>query len=202
MVNKKVAKFDDCNGDGVVVSDESGRLLVTDIKLHDIPITVSNIYCPDNTPQWLKWSKWTINELTKGTIECDIIGGDWNQTFKVKDRTSKRLPSRGVMEIFNTLLEVLGPPNEALIDSFDSMEVDNIEYTHFNSNKGASRVDRIYIPSSWKDMITQIEIKPPPISTNHRAVKLCLQMNENRKKAGRWCLNPLILKHRIISKAC
>lgn len=147
-------------------------------------------------------SKWTVNEFKKCFSEMDsiitsvgldnvVIMGDFNYVTSKIDRNKGEMSHKEV-EISNAWLEM-----ERKWESTDSFRVTNPRrklYSYSTPNqKVRSRIDRIYIHSSWSSKVKSTVFCETAVS-DHKLIILKI-LNVIEKGPGNWILNNSFLKH-------
>ena len=159
----------------------NNRLVHIQIKTEEI-INIFNIYAPveiiPKTEFYLKLN----NYLTNYFHDINILLGDFNYVSDNKDRNhSLNYYDKKISKIFN--YNTLN-----LLDTFRTINMDNLEYTYKHANITMSRLDRIYISQF---MATKIQkINHTDWITDHRIVELHIDLEPNKKWGNYyWIIN-------------
>lgn len=81
------------------------------------------------------------------------------------------------------MISALGNEDTEYMDSWRNIHPNRVEYTHINSNVGASRIDRIYLDCKHKKYLRGACIKSAPIPSDHKAVMI--HIGEEKKCKGK-----------------
>src|SRR5690606_20867545 len=184
-----------------VFRDKDGRLLIVSVHLGERPMTIGNLYAPANEKQrklfFQQWQNPQTYIDTTNPITIDIICGDWNMVESSQDRSSGRHPAREELYNMQRWKEQLSATGIDLVDR-DRKRYPSVKaYTHTNSNRGQSRVDRIYLREDWYQNRKDWTISPLPSSINsdHDVTSMTIGVPlKTIRGPGRWRLPPLALK--------
>lgn len=179
------------------ITDSSGRLVILRCSHEDKPLTLVNVYAPNDVRRSvdffekinLMFSREGIDENT--TI---IMGGDFNCPLDPNmDRFSKQGNSvftkynvlNGIKNIIEHLnLNDIWRTKNPTTRSFTWMHIGKFQY---------SRIDYWLISNSLQDSVQQVDITPS-IKSDHDAINLSLNfLKDEGKGPGLWKLNVTLL---------
>ena len=194
-----------------VFGDTEGRLLIASVMLRDRRVSIASAYAPGarstDRQEWYKRTTATVDDLEDPRFAVDIMGGDWNETWEVEDRTSGRPGNVAEKIFFEAFMTSLRCPEDfPLKDGWRLHNPKQIMYSHTNhSGKGESRVDRMYVREDWIQNTSDWTIEPSAVTDlDHKAVTFIWNKpQKNRPRGpGRWRLKPAMLKRKSITKQC
>ncbi|KAG6217939.1 hypothetical protein E4U26_007743 [Claviceps purpurea] len=107
LINTQLATVEDYKVAQHIYTDNGRRLLICRVKIGSLDLRVANVYCPGTEKNWLEWTSKCIKSLEVENPELDILCGDWNFTEGANDRTSRKLPGKGIRSQFAQLLRCL-----------------------------------------------------------------------------------------------
>lgn len=169
-----------------------GRIVLANIKTNDKELTIVNIYAPndpkDRKTFFQKIKKWLDNHaINKDEI---IIGGDFNFTennmLDRKDKFSSTADSSA--SAYNSLIQ-----RHSLCDIWRDMHPNKKQFTY----KEISRLDKFLISEQCSNYTLNSYILNPGIKSDHKGVKIILNINNNMRGPGVWKLNTNILNDSI-----
>ena len=205
VIKKSTTQWGISTHRGIITQGGDGRLLVCEVLSKGKTLVVANVYLPTKAD---KRSKWLLraNQFYKENplvLPVDIFAGDWNVVESRLDKTSTKPVNQADVARLKSFLGTLG--REA-IDYVDGWRLEAgliIEYTHKNSNKGSSRLDRIYVREDWLPLTKNWDIKITGLRTDHLAVTVQSDIGSRSSRGpGRWRMNPLQIKSKAIMDSC
>ncbi|RKF53594.1 hypothetical protein GcC1_219038, partial [Golovinomyces cichoracearum] len=149
ILNRRQGRFNKDLDKGIVIKDEHGRLLITNIIINEQSINIGNIYCPANNSEWVDWIMDVILQLKESSIKLQVLGGILLDDLSSSRKVCFQSPPKEIIEAFNKLMETLAEEGDKLTDTLKVTQGGNDRYTHYNKWMGASRVDRIYLSKEW-----------------------------------------------------
>lgn len=185
-------------------TDTTGRLLIATYKVKNTVLTVANVYLPAKSAERLSWLTEIRSELQGVQLPpCDFIGGDWNMIEKEVDGTSLRTPRKQETKLLKLLIGRLGHPDQVYRDGWRVRHPAQRQFSHTNSNKGSSRIDRVYISSAMLEDSYNWQMLPTGLGSDHKGLTFTLRLACTVDRGnGRWRLNASWLKIPEIQRIC
>ena len=173
-----------------VFYDPNGRFLILNCKLNDVPVTLVNIYAPNNDdPDFLLE---VFAEMDKFDNSSLIIGGDFNAVIGPLDYQGTR-QQHSNSKVSDMLSVIIDEYN--LVDVWRHYHPTLRQYTrHQKTPRVLSRLDYILVSSNFLNNCVKSKILPG-IQSDHSVV--FIQFNDNQPLRGRgyWKLNCSYLHH-------
>ena len=169
-----------------VIVDAEGRYVILDIEIGNIRLTLASIYGPnlDDSDFFVDLAVLTEN------IENDnrIIGGDWNVVLNIeKDKKGGQAQTHSnSLQIIQTWME-----ETDLVDFWRLKNPNDFKFTwkRINPKPGIfCRLDYFLVSFGLIDKIMECSITPG-YKTDHSAITLSLDVNDNKRGPGFWKLN-------------
>ena len=169
-----------------VIVDANGRYVILDIEIGNIRLTLATIYGPnsDDSDFFVDLAALTEN------IENDnrIIGGDFNVVFNIeKDKRGGQAQTHAnSLQVIQTWME-----ETDLIDIWRLKNPDDFKFTwkRINPKPGIfCRLDYFLVSFGLVDKVIESAITPG-YKTDHSAITLSLDTNDNKRGPGFWKLN-------------
>jgi len=173
-----------------VFSCKNGRTIIIRTEINNIPFLIVAIYAPaKNAKEKSNFFNDTLNliQAHKRPEDQLMIVGDFNM---VENPKLDRYPSERTNPSAKTLHKVTSELE--LFDAWRETNPDRIEYT-FLSDKGKSRLDRIYITNTLKPNISSIQHEYSPFS-DHKYIRLTLSFTKKKFGKGLWSFNTRLLE--------
>ena len=178
---------------------QDGRILLLNIIIQNNAYTIVNVYSPNAEVERVSFFKKVKTYISKYARHIDkmILGGDFNCVFELTDRKSKIVHTD---KSTNILLETLD--NFYLNDTWKKIHNSKCGFTWCDSsNTPASRIDYIFVSQMILAKIQKIRVQQVPGThshgtrlTDHRAIKLLININENQRGPNYWKLNTSLLE--------
>jgi hypothetical protein len=119
-----------------------------------------------------------------------ILGGDFNCVLNPADTNGALQPSRALSEIVRSL---------SLVDTWDQDPL-RTTFTH-HSPTGATRIDRIYVPSELVKRKSGVDIIPAAFTDSHALVlRLTMEDQVVRRRLRRWKMDPTLMHDDAIKR--
>ena len=169
-----------------VIVDADGRYVVLDIEIGNIRLTLASIYGPnsDDSDFFVDLAALTEN------IENDnrIIGGDFNVVLNIErdKRGGQAQTHSNSLQVIQTWME-----ETDLIDILHLKNPDDFKFTwkRINPKPGIfCRLDYFLVSFGLVDKIME-SATAPGYKTDHSAITLSLDANDNKRGPGFWKLN-------------
>ena len=176
----------------LVFYDPNGRFLILNCKINDVPLTLVNLYAPNNDdPDFLLEVFAEIDKFDNSSL---IIGGDFNAVISALDYqgTRQQHSNSKVSDMLSDLIEEYN-----LVDVWRHYHPSLRQYTrHQKTPRVLSRLDFILVSSNFLNNCTKSKIIPG-IQSDHSVV--FVQFNDNQPVRGRgyWKLNCSYLHHDV-----
>ena len=173
-----------------IFRDPGGRFLILKSVLNELPVTLVNIYAPNqDDPAFLLEVFAEIDKLESPVL---IVGGDFNAVIGPLDYQGTRQQhfNKKTSEMISVIMEEYG-----LVDIWRSFHPTLKQYTrHQKSPRVLSRLDFILISSNFLNNCVKSKILPG-IQSDHSIV--LVQFNDNKPLRGKgyWKLNCHYLHH-------
>ena len=170
--------------------DPNGRFLILNCTLNDVPVTLVNIYAPNNDdPDFLLEVFAEIDKFDNSSL---IIGGDFNAVIGPLDYHGSRQQHSNskVSDMLSILID-----EYSLIDVWRHYHPTLRQYTrHQKTPRVLSRLDYILVSSNFLNNCVKSKIIPG-IQSDHSVV--FVQFNDSQPLRGRgyWKLNCSYLHH-------
>ena len=167
-----------------VFSDPSGRFIICDIEANSKPLTLANIYAPnEDDPNFFRAF---FDHLSSFHCEEIIIGGDFNLVLDL-DKDKKG----GLAKTHKNALKVVQDLSESL-ELSDVWRILNPEATRYTWHQRQPdihcRLDFFLVSQSSICNITQADTIPR-FKTDHSMITLSLSLHSNPRGKGFWKLN-------------
>ena len=173
-----------------IFKDPNGRFLVLDVLLNKLPLTLINVYAPNNDdPNFLLE---VFAEADKIDNPFLIVGGDFNSVIGPLDYQGSREhhSNSKARETLSVIMDEYG-----LCDVWRVFHPNLKKYTrHQKSPKVLSRLDFILISGNLLENCKKSEILPG-IQSDHSVVSIEFDDNQPLKGKGYWKLNTHYLLH-------
>jgi len=140
------------------VSLVQAKLQKVVIEGNNQQFTIYNIHMPHVNSEALTLIDVLENDLTLPTNSIPILCGDWNYVDNVMLDYINHISNRPMIQ--KAMKRVI--LNQNLADSFRVLHPSKILMTHtgVQRHKPQGRLDRIYIPQSFKQMLMEVEVLP------------------------------------------
>ena len=173
-----------------IFKDPNGRFLIISATLNELPVTLVNVYGPNNDdPDFLLE---VFAEIDKFDNEFLIVGGDFNTVIDHLDYQGSRQHHSNIKtsEMLSVIMEEYG-----LCDVWRSFHPGLKKYTrHQKSPRALSRLDFILVSNNFLDNCKKSQILPG-IQSDHSIVSVQFDDNQPLKGKGYWKLNTHYLHH-------
>ena len=174
-----------------IVVDSEGRYIITDLKEEEQIITIVVLYAPnEDKPSFFG----QISELVRERSENKIVIGDFNLTLDVDiDRKNTYHNNNKARDI------VLDIMDEYLLkDIWRERNPGAREYSWFArtvqaGERKASRIDLALISGGLDQKVEMVQYLSS-LMTDHRAIYMVVQLNQNERGLGYWKLNTSLLQ--------
>ena len=171
-----------------VLPGEDGRSIVFDVSMNGISVTCIAIYAPnDDKPDFFR----NLSILLQGRGEHKILIGDFNLTLDVElDRLNTYCNNNKAKEEVENLME-----QYFLKDVWRNQNEGRKEYSWFKRSERESKASRIDIAlvSGGLDQRVEYIQYLSSIKTDHRAIYMVVNCNENERGSGYWKFNSDLL---------
>jgi len=171
-------------------SDDDGRIVLVNLKIHDSEYTFVNIYAPNKVHDRSSFFKHLaqfidLHSLNKNRL---FIGGDFNCALTTNDRVSGKTDSST-----NVLKDIITKYD--LIDSWKHFNPYRKVYTYIDPSirNRNSRIDYVFCSDCMKPLCVSSTICQAP-APDHKAVCLYLKTSINKRGKGYWKFNNSVLK--------
>lgn len=171
-----------------LLTDSNGRFVLISGTCNGNLITFLNVYAPNSDePSFMSDMVLLFNENCKG---FGVMGGDFNVTLGLKDKSNQVKASNP-----NSSKVLRGLTNECgLTDVWREFNQETRDYTFYSHvHNSYSRLDYLFVPSSYLYTISKCHIHPFIIS-DHSRIQLTVQCDQKRIPFKRWRLHPSLLK--------
>ena len=175
-------------------TDTEGRWNKIVVKIENQSYQIINIYAPNKGGERKHFFKNTCSKITEGNLPI-IMGGDFNCTLgKLDRRPTVARGEEGRKELHALIKE------RDMEDIFRrrNPEIPGLTFFKKNSNS-ASRLDMWIISKTLDPIVQEIKTHTVP-STDHYAVELNLNPNEQDRGPGRWQMNTNILNTTLFKR--
>ena len=171
-----------------------GRLLHLAVSLDGMPLHFINVYAPSSGTMQAGLLR-EVNALL-GTIdrgECVFLGGDFNCTLEVRDRSGTQCAPAVAKKL------------RGLIDSFELVDVwrdlhpDSTAFSR-RSEGGGSRIDRFYISRAFVSRVSAASMQLVPYS-DHCLVRVDFNPACARAGSAYWHFNNRLLEDRCFRES-
>ena len=149
-------------------------------------------YAPNCRSSRNSFFKKVSDKIQEGGIGIPIVGGDFNETFKIIDRkTSRSNQNNQSISSFKNLIK-----SNKLVDIWRYLNGNIQQYTWRRKDRSqASRIDLILIGTDFINLVEFCKIKPGVIqSTYHQSVFLKFNPGLTEKGNGYWKINNSVLQ--------
>ena len=172
-------------------SDQSGRLLLTELCIEHQRITFVNIYAPNNNTERKKFFL-DLHDRLRGVNTHIVITGDFNNVINTR---LDRFPAKHVSDVSRKPLNDLMTTMQ-LVDIWRKLNPDSITFSRSRQNMGyftASRIDRFLVSEELCSNVKHCNYSPYPCS-DHDRVELQLDLATIPRGTGYWIFNNSLLK--------
>ena len=174
--------------------DEQGRFIILDCTINGQRFTLANIYGPnEDNPTFFNFLKTKLEHADNNSL---ILGGDFNvvQDFSKDILNIRNRNNPNSYEAVRELKQELD-----LIDPWRELNPETKFFTWHNQQNKQSRLDYFLISSDILCYTETSNIKPG-YRSDHSAVELVLQLNNQPKGRGIWKFNNSLLKDNVFSE--
>ena len=170
--------------------DQEGRSIILDIEVHDVQMTLANLYAPNqDDPHFFQH---LINEIECIPNDNRIIGGYFNLVLNIeKDECGRKTEThKRSNEMIKAWMEETG-----LVDIWRHKNPERLLFTWRGKrpNLVFSRIDFFLISVGFVSM-SESKITPG-YCTDHSTIELGLQTTSNKRGKGFWKLNTSLLRN-------
>ena len=168
-----------------VYKTADARIILINAMIEGMETSLVNIYAPndkhDRNEMFKKLKFWIPRYADYP--ENIIMGGDFNSTINLNDRTRPD-PTDYTRIEFNKLIKSL-----KLIDTW-YLKHKTPHYTYTAPQTGSkSRIDYLFISENYKHDVKTIKLKHAPQKDHHKAVQLEINLKKNERGPGHWKFN-------------
>lgn len=169
-----------------------GRILHVTANIHGIYFYLINVYNPTESHDKLKCIDMLKTHISTLSEPYPIIlGGDFNCTLDYElDRTSATEPHPPAADSLKSLIT-----SNSLTDAYRCLYPQSEIFTWHRSDGTASRLDRFYIHSNFRQFLSSCSIIPCT-NSDHDYVKAIFQLKSVKRKSAYWCMNTAVLSER------
>ena len=172
------------------VMDQEGRFIILDIEVHDVRMTLANLYAPNqDDPHFFQH---LINEIECIPNDNRIIGEDFNLVLNIeKDECGRKTETH---KRSNEMIKAWMEETE-LVDIWRHQNPEKVLFTWRGKrpNLVFSRIDFFLISFGFVSM-SESKITPG-YRTDHSTIELGLQIISNKRGKGFWKLNTSLLRN-------
>ena len=172
------------------VMDQDGRFIILDIEIHDVRMTLANLYAPSqDDPHFFQH---LINEIECIPNDNRIIGEDFNLVLNIeKDKCGRKTETH---KRSNEMIKAWMEETE-LVDIWRHQSPEKLLFTWRGKrpNLVFSRIDFFLISVGFVSM-SESKITPG-YRTDHSTIELGLQITSNKRGKGFWKLNISLLRN-------
>ncbi len=166
------------------------RILLINAIIEGTETTLINIYAPndrhDRNEMFKKLKFWIPRHAD--FPENIIMGGDFNSTINMNDRTRPD-PTDYTRYEFNKLISFL-----KLLDTW-YLKHKTPHFTFTSPQTGnKSRIDYLFISENYKHDVKYIKLKHAPQKDPHKAVQLDINLKRNERGPGYWKFNAKLIE--------
>ena len=184
---------------------QDGRILLVNIIFREIDYTLITVYCPNTESEKISFFKKLKTYVSKYALteENIILAGDFNCVFQAIDRLNNQCHLDKSVPILRDLLLKF-----SLNDTWRKINWKKPGFTWCNAdNTPVSRIDYIFISDLILSKVEKINVKQVPGThsdgirlSDHRAINIKIDINENKRGPGYWKLNTSLLKNEEYKK--
>ena len=171
--------------------DTNGRYVLLNIEALNNVFSLLNIYAPNDKKLRTQFFEILSNELFDKAQGLKVIGGDFNDVLKERDRIYKQ-PTRSKFKINEGLNQLI--KRHSLVDIWGILNKDTKHFTWRRKNSiEKSRIDYWLIDTNMSPVVLGCDIRPASIQhTDHQAISLKIKSPIKRGQ-GYWKLNNSLL---------
>uniref|UniRef100_A0A1A8PUF6 Reverse transcriptase domain-containing protein n=2 Tax=Nothobranchius rachovii TaxID=451742 RepID=A0A1A8PUF6_9TELE len=173
--------------------DKEGRFIIVKGRIHNVVITLVNIYVPpESDKNFLKTFFDIIMAKSEGVLVC---GGDWNTILNFsQDTTSNKTQKTNRSKDLNILIREMD-----MFDVWRDFHLKERDYTHYSStHKVHSRIDLFLMNVIDRSKVRECTIGTADLS-DHNTIYLTVRLL-TEPRATVWHLNVGILNSESIIK--
>lgn len=172
------------------ISDPEGRYVIIHISINNTPLTIVNLYGPNNDdPSFFQKIFSILNKLPSSDL---IIGGDFTT---ILDPTIDKSNSTGNIKTPQSTIVIKQYMEDCgLGDGWRLNHPTDKEYTHFSKvHHTYSRTDYFLTSNSLHPIIHNTQIHPNTVS-DHATVSFTLHTKRTNSTSTRWRFNTSLLE--------
>ncbi|CAM2094788.1 unnamed protein product [Caretta caretta] len=169
-----------------------GHLLHLRVRMEGLVVNLVNIYAPQLSSRRPQFYQQVSDFLgTLDSHECLVLGGDFNTTFKERDRSGAE-PSPAAANILQGIVD-----HHSLVDVWRDHHPDDTStftFVRVEAHRSHhSRLDRIYLSRFHLSQAHSSAIRPAPFS-DHHLVTVMVSLRAERPGPAYWHFNNSLLE--------
>ena len=173
-----------------IFRDPNGRFLILNSTLNELPLTLVNVYAPNNDDS--EFLLHLFAEINKFDVFSLLVAGDFNAVLGPLDYQGSRNKHSNIKasEMLSALMDEF-----ALCDIWRFFNPNLKKYTrHQKTPQVLSRLDFILVSDNFVNNCKETKILPG-INSDHSTVSVCFNDNQPPRGRGYWKLNTYYLYH-------